>query len=154
MRAQVRTAIDENRLDLLEELVQAEPRAIRYLLGLSYQEDAELRQRAARGLALASRHHPTQIQGLVRRLIWAMNDESGTNALTAPEVVAAIAEESPELLLPMVPDLVRLAGDEGLREGLARALKTVSERCPGKVGKELQASLNEQLLKMRKRDDR
>jgi hypothetical protein len=70
-----------------------------------------------------------------------MNDESGTNACTAPAVISAIADERPELLLPMIPDLVRLAGDEALHEGLARALKTVVSACPGKVAEGLKESL-------------
>ena len=44
--------------------------------------------------AVAARHHPDLVQQVVRRLVWAMNDESGTNALTAPEVVKAVADES------------------------------------------------------------
>ena len=49
----------------------------------------------------------------------------------------------PELLLPMVPDLTRLAADPGLQEGIAKTLKTVASRCPGKVGEILGRSLNE-----------
>jgi hypothetical protein len=80
-----------------------------------------------------------------------MNDESGTNALTAPEVIQAIAAEEPELLLPLVPDLTRLTADPGLREGLAKALKTVAEKCPGEVGARLSASLRKRFRKRRKR---
>jgi hypothetical protein len=72
-----------------------------------------------------------------------MNDEAATNALTAPEVLQAIADVCPELLLPMVPDLTRLAADPGLQEGLAKTLKTVARRCPGKVGESLARSLTE-----------
>jgi hypothetical protein len=127
----------------LEELVESEPRAIRYLLGMSYDADPEVRERAKRGVALASRYHPKLVQEAVRRLVWAMNDESGTNALSAPAVLQAIADENPELLLPMVPDLTRLAADPGLQEGIAKTLKTVASRCPGKVGEILGRSLNE-----------
>lgn len=146
LRSQVRRAIDENDLEVLEELLAEDARVVRYLLGFSYLPEVELRQRAARGIAIASRYHAKQIQDLVRRLIWAMNDESGTNALTAPEVILAIADEDPELLLPVVPDLIRLAADEGLKPGLAEALRLISQGCPGKVAKELQRALNEMLL--------
>jgi hypothetical protein len=127
----------------LEELVENDPRTIRYLLGMSYNADPEIRETATRGIALAARHHPKRVQEVVRRLIWAMNDESATNALTAPEVLEAIADEIPELLLPMVPDLSRLAADPGLQEGLSRTLKTVASRCPGKVGEMMSRSLRE-----------
>ena len=72
-----------------------------------------------------------------------MNDESATNALTAPEVLEAIAAENPELLLPVVPDMTRLAADPGLHGGLARTLRTIANRCPGKVGELLGRSLRE-----------
>jgi len=127
----------------LEDLVENEPRALRYLLGMSYHPDLVIRETATRGVALAARYHPKLVQEAVRRLIWAMNDEAGTNALTAPAVLQAIAHENPELLLPMVPDLTRLAADPGLQEGIAKTLKTVASRCPGKVGEILGRSLNE-----------
>jgi hypothetical protein len=83
------------------------------------------------------------VQNIIRRLVWAMNDESGTNAATAPEVLQAIADEMPELLLPVLPDLVRLSADPGLREGLAAALRTVSRRCPGEIGRQLAETFND-----------
>jgi hypothetical protein len=127
----------------IEELVSQEPRAVRYFLGMSYHSDPDVRKIAIKGIAVAARHHPELVQKIVRQLVWAMNDESATNALTAPEVLQAIADERPELLLPMVPDLTRLAADPGLAEGLAKTLKTVVRRCPGKVGKSLSRSLND-----------
>ena len=45
----------------LEELVENEPRAIRYLLGMSYNADPEIRKTATRGIALAARHHPKRV---------------------------------------------------------------------------------------------
>lgn len=129
----------------IENLVAQEPRAIRYLLGMTYHSDDERRRVAAEGIAIASRHHPKQVKAVVRRLIWAMNDESGTNALTAPDVLLAIARVRPEILLPAVPDMTRLASDEGLQEGLGAALKVISEACPGQVGSSLSASLNKRL---------
>jgi hypothetical protein len=110
---------------------------------MSYHADPEIRKTAIRGVALAARHHPKLVQDIVRRLVWAMNDESATNALTAPQVLQALADEKPELLLPVVPDLTRLAADPGLQEGLAKTLKILSNRCPGKVGASFTKSLNE-----------
>ncbi len=144
LRARIHNAVHEGLSNgELEKLVEGEPRAIRYLVGMSYNPDPAIRTTAIRGVALASRHHPKKVAEVARRLIWAMNDESATNALTAPEVLEAIAEENPELLLPVVPDMTRLAADPGLHEGLARALKTIAHRCPGKVGELLGRSLME-----------
>jgi hypothetical protein len=59
-----------------------------------------------------------------------MNDESGTHALTAPEVLRAIAEESPQLLQPLVPNLLALTADPGLREALVEVVRIVARHDP------------------------
>lgn len=153
LRTKVQAAVEESmqgNFEGLENLVTQEPRAIRYLLGMTYHSDDERRRTAAKGIAIASRHHPKLVKAVVRRLIWAMNDESGTNALTAPDVLLEIARVRPDILLPAVPDMTRLASDEGLREGLAEALRMISEACPGQVGSSLSASLNKRLRRRQK----
>ena len=145
LRDQIKRAVEQGELGEIERLLAGDPRALRHIFGLTYHADDEIRRTACRGIAIAARHHRRLVQDLVRRLVWAMNEESATNALTAPEVIAAIADEQPDLLLPMVPDLIRLAADDGLNAGLSDALRQVSDRCPGKVGSRLQRSLNERL---------
>ncbi|HUU03423.1 MAG TPA: hypothetical protein VM425_18455 [Myxococcota bacterium] len=142
LKETVQQAVVDGRLDDLDDIVAGNVRAVRFLLGMTYRTDATIRSTAARAIARASRYHKKAVAELVRRLVWAMNDESGANALTAPAVVRAIAEEQPDLLLPMVPDLTRLAGDEGLRKDLSAALKIVARACPGEVGNRLAGFLN------------
>ncbi len=151
LRTHVREMVENGKLDEIDMLLGVEPRALRYLVSLTYRSEPEVRQVACQGVARAARYHPDLVQQVVRRLVWAMNDESGTNALTAPEVVKAIAEERPEILLPLVPDLVRLASDEGLKDGLADVLKTVTDSFPGEVGQGIQDSLNKRFAKKSKR---
>ncbi len=151
LRVQVQELVAQGETEKLGVLVAQEPRAIRYLLGCTYQADEQVRAIACRAIGRASRHHPDLVQQVVRRLIWAMNDESGTNSLTAPEVVKAVAEESPELLLPMVPDLTRLAADEGLHERLAAVLRMLAEKFPGSVGRGIEGSLVKELKKISKK---
>lgn len=145
LRQQVREAVSRGDLAAVEAAVAAEPKVVRFLLGLSYHHDRQLRATAARGLAVAARYHPDLIQNVVRRLVWAMNDESGTNAETAPLVIEQIARERPELLVPMVPDLVRLSADLNLYDGLSEALRTVARACPGEVGRSMTESLRAKL---------
>jgi len=145
LKMRTHTAVRNGSEDVLGRLVSEEPGAVRHALGLTYHADHGIRKRAARAVALAARRHPVLVQNIIRRLVWAMNDESGTNAATAPEVLQAIADEMPELLLPMLPDLVRLSADPELREGLAVALRTVSRRCPGEIGRQLAETFNERI---------
>ena len=142
LKEQVQRAVEEGRLDDLDQIVAGDVRAVRFLVGMTYRPDAKIRAFAAQAIARASRHHRKAVAEVVRRLVWAMNEESGGNSLTAPAVIRAIAEEQPDLLLPMVPDLARLAADEGLREDLAAALKAVARACPGEVGSRLAGVLN------------
>lgn len=137
--AQLIRAGDEAALDAL---IAEHSATVRYLLGMTYQDEEVLAAGACRGLAIATRHHAKLVEQIIRRLVWAMNDESGTNALSAPRALLAIAEESPELLLPLVPDLARLSADEGLREGLAATLRAIADRLPGEVGKRMSADLS------------
>lgn len=151
MKAQVQDLVAQGDTERLNALVAEESRAIRYLVGFSYREDEETRRIACQALGRAARHHPELIQQVVRRLVWAMNDESGTHSLTAPGVIRAVAEESPELLLPMVPDLTRLAADEGLHDQLAEILRLLADKFPGSVGRGIEGSLNKMLKKISKK---
>ncbi len=153
LRTQVQEAVERRRLDELETLVAGEPRAVRYLVALSYQPDTTVRETACKGIGLAGRHHPKLVRKVIRRLVWAMNDESGTNAVTAPAVLKAIANEQPELLLPMVPDLIRLSTDQGLNEDLVETLRTIADRCPGEIGPMIGQSLRDQLRPRKKSHD-
>jgi len=129
-RERLAEAARGGRTDELAAAVSADRRTLRHLVALTYRPEPEIRAAAARGIALAGRHHPKLVQEVARRLIWAMNDESGTHAVTAPEVLRAIAEESPELLLPFVPSLLALTEDPGLREPLVDVVRTVARRDP------------------------
>jgi hypothetical protein len=150
LKERVMELVDGEEEDRLNELVADEPRALRYLVGISYQTDPGASSLACRAIGRAARHHPDLVQQIVRRLVWAMNDESGTNALTAPAVVRAVAERKPELLLPLVPDLTRLAADEGLHDRLAEVLRLLAEKFPGSVGRSIEDSLNRTLRKIAK----
>ena len=130
LRARIETAIREHDTPTLEALVAENPRVLRHLTSMTYDTDDGIRAAAAHAIARMAHHHPGQVSELVRRLVWAMNDESGTNSHTAPEVILAIALEKPDLLLPMMPDLARLTADTGLRPVLLSAVRAVSERYP------------------------
>lgn len=130
VRERVMEAVRLQRFDDLAAVVAADKRALRYLVALTYRPEPAVRATAARGLALASHDHPKLVQEVARRLVWAMNDESGTHAVTAPEALRAIAEESPQLLLPLVPSLLGLTADPGLREALVDVVRIVARHDP------------------------
>ena len=126
----LRVAVAQGDMAEVERLVAADRRAVRALLGLTYQADATTRDTAAAGLAVAARHHPGLVAEVLRRLVWAMNDESGTNALHAPAVIRRVAEAEPSLLVGLVPDLLRLTADPSLRDELVAAVRRVAALLP------------------------
>jgi hypothetical protein len=137
----VRAAAARGDLAEVERLVAKDGRAVRTLVALTYEADAATCEAAAAGLALAARHHPRLVAEAVRRLIWAMNDESGTYAVNAPAVIGMLAESEPKILVPVLPDLLRLTADPGLRERLVAAVKRVAERCPADAAHAVSAGL-------------
>jgi hypothetical protein len=143
LRQQVEQAVRGRRSDELERIVSQDPGALRHLLSLMYDLDEEIRRFAAAGIALGARFHRRTVEQIIKRLVWAMNEESGTNAAHAPEVLRAIAGERPELLVPVVPDLVRLSGDITLYDELVAVLNEVADKCPGKVGRGITDALNQ-----------
>jgi hypothetical protein len=111
-------------------LVVADARSVRTLLALTYQADPAVCETAAAGLALAAPHHPRLVAEAVKRLIWAMNDESGTNAVNAPLVIERLADAEPRLLVPVLSDLLRLTADPLLKDRLVGAIRRVAARLP------------------------
>jgi hypothetical protein len=141
-RESVRKAVDERRLDDLVPLATADPRALRHLLALAYREEPEIRAAAAHAIGAASRHHPKLVQEIARRLVWAMNDESGTHAATAPEVLRAVAREAPELLVPLASDLLRLTADPTLHDALVDVVRMLATHDGGRTLATMTAALN------------
>jgi hypothetical protein len=142
-RAQIHEAAARKDVDALCAIVQNDRRALRHLVGLTYRDDVQVREAAARAIARAARHHKKQVIEVIERLVWAMEARSNTNATFAPQVLRAIADESPELLLPVVVDLTRLCRDSSLRPALGDTLRAVTSRCRGEVGKRLALDLND-----------
>lgn len=142
LRDRVFAAVRSGRMEELSRLAADDPRVVRHLMRQMYDLDPAVRRTASRGIALVARHHPRLRKDILQRLVWAMDNDSGTHAPNAPEVVLAIAEDDPGSLVPVVPDLVRLAGDPTLYDGLAAALERVVKHSPGTVGQSISQVLN------------
>lgn len=153
LREQVRRAVRAGDLEVIEQVVSGDAHAVRHLVAMTHQSDDTVRQTACKGVGLAARFHPELMESVIRRLIWSMNEESGANGLTAPQVLEAIARERPEMILPVVPDMVRLSADDNLHDGLADAICVVVHRLPGKVGEIMSNRLQKRIEEGRCCDD-
>ncbi len=144
-RDDIRAAVFAGNFDDVEAIVCEEPRSVRRIVGLMYRLDENTRKNCAKALVIAAKHHPKLIKRVVKDLVWAMDEQSGTYAPTAPEILKTIADDKPELLVPVMGELVRLASDSSLSEGLESTLRVVADRCPGELGRRLARSLNTQM---------
>ncbi len=151
MQMQIKEAVQNGDLEGIDSLVSKNVRTVRFLVGMSYQPDEKIRKTAASGIAIAGRYHKKMVKRVVRRLLWAMNEESATNAANAPEVILALAKEEPELLLHVLPEIVSLAADDGLKQGLVEAAYILKEKYPDKIGKSLTVELNKRINKIIKK---
>jgi methylated-DNA-[protein]-cysteine S-methyltransferase len=114
----------------LGELVASEPRATRHLLGRLWDPDAELRRSSARALGVAAACRPDEGLELVRRLMWALNDESATHGVHAIPAIAEIGARAPDLVEAFVAPLASLAWDDGLRPAILEGLARIAETAP------------------------
>ena len=105
-------------------------RAFRLLLGRLWDTDADVRERAARTVGRVAALRPELGIEVVRRLVWALNDESGTNGIHGIAALAAIGVERPQLLEAHLGAIIDLLADPGLRAEIVGALEVLAQARP------------------------
>ena len=119
----------------LERLVTERAATVRHLQGRLWDPDESIRRQAATALAAAAAAHPELGRDLLRRLLWALNDESATNGRYAVPALAEVGVRCPTLIEPFVGSMVRLLEDDGLRPALFEALQRIGRVAPGVVAR-------------------
>jgi HEAT repeat protein len=132
----------------LERMVAAEPRAVQPLQGRLWDPDPDVRRLAARALGAAAAAHPPLGKELLRRAMWALNDEAATNGAPMLPMIGEIGFRAPELVAPFVAPMASYLWDEGLQAGILEALTRISEVAP-----ELVVEVREQLLMIERTGD-
>lgn len=133
LKKMVSELLHEGRDDELRRLVEADSRSVRPLLGRLWDNDTAVRSRAAAALGEAAAANAELGKEILRRLLWALNDESGTNGAPGLAAIGEIGRRAPGLVGPHVGALVSLVWDEGLRPELLQALAAIAEADPGLV---------------------
>lgn len=118
------------RQDELAGLAAGNRRVVRHLVGRLWDPDPVVRRAAARALGEAAALHPDLGRDVVRRLLWALNDESGADGRDGLLGLGWIGRAAPGLLAPHVGALVEMAWDDGLRVRLLEALCVAAEGAP------------------------
>jgi len=130
--------LQQGREEALAELAVAERRALRPLVGRLWDPDDAIRGRAARAVGLAASASPDLGLEIIRRLMWALNDESATNGVHVIPALGEIGRQAPGLLEPFVAPLVSMTGDDGLRIELLRAFTAIAGAAPHLVARHLE----------------
>jgi hypothetical protein len=128
---EIRELLQQGLEDAVAELATANPRALRPLVGRLWDPDGEIRLRAARAVGHAATARPDLGLEVIRRLMWALNDESGTHGVHGIPALGEIGRRAPDLIAPYVPALVSMAVDPALRLELLRTLTAIAESGPG-----------------------
>jgi len=122
--------LQQGREEAVAELAIADRRALRPLMGRLWDPDPEIRCHAAGAMGRSAAAHPALGLEMVRRLMWALNDESATNGVYGIAALGEIGHRCPEMLAPFIPPLVSMAWDDGIRLELLGALGRVAEADP------------------------
>jgi len=132
----------------LERMVANQPVAVRFLQGRLWDEDPEIRANAANAIGAAAAAHPELGREVLRRALWALNDESATNGAAMLPAIGEIGRRVPELVAPFVGPMTAYLWDDGLRLGILQALCRISEVAP-----ELVDQVRGRLLEIKSADD-
>lgn len=95
-------------------LAAGRPRAVQLLTRRLWDADPTVAWTSASALATLAAQEPERGRELVRRFLWALNDESATNAGPVLLGLAAMAERTPEVVRPFAGAVVPLLEDENL----------------------------------------
>jgi hypothetical protein len=137
LKEEVMELLRQGREEALAELAASNRRALRPLMGRLWDPDVKIRRRAAAAIGCAATSHDDLGVEIIRRLLWALNDESATNGVFGIPALGEIGRRSPAMLSPYLPALVAMAWDDGLRPELLRALLAVAGADPRRVAPHL-----------------
>jgi len=132
----------------LERMVVDNPVAVRFLQGRLWDVDPEIRGHAAAAIGAAASAHPDLGREVLRRALWALNDESATNGAPMLPAIGEVGWRAPELVAPFIGPMTAYLWDDGLRLGILQALCRISEVAP-----ELVEDVRGRLLEIKYTDD-
>jgi hypothetical protein len=130
LKEEVMELLRQGDSDGLEQMVAETPAAVRFLQGRLWDADPEIRCRAAIALGAAAAAHPDLGRELLRRALWALNDESATNGGPMLPAIGEIGRRAPDLVTPFVGPMTSYLWDDGLRPGILGALRRIAETAP------------------------
>ncbi|MCP4727825.1 MAG: hypothetical protein GY863_22495 [bacterium] len=101
-----------NDLEKIEEILTAKPQLVRRLMGYLYDPDEDLRMAAAKSFGIAAKVLPMEkLKDLIRRMMWMLNDESGSCCWHVPYALGEIGYANYEAIKDFLPCLEHYSKD-------------------------------------------
>nr|WP_315990079.1 DVU0298 family protein [Desulforamulus aquiferis] len=75
-------------------------------------------------------NNPEAVRELIRRLLWSMNDESGSAGWSAPEAIGEIIYHHPKAFGEFVPVVVNASGEDIFHRGILWTLGRIGQADP------------------------
>lgn len=137
MKKDMALLLNEKRYAELVDQALGNPGMLRYLYRLFYHPYGLERWRAIEALghisAAMAKENPEGVREILRRQLWAMNDESGTASWSAPEAIGEIIYHNPEMFREYISIVVHASEEEIFHRGIAWALGRIAQRRPDLV---------------------
>ncbi|HBX22008.1 MAG TPA: PBS lyase [Desulfotomaculum sp.] len=138
LKKQVQEALSNGNYDnILEIGTRHTGQVIAALINTLYSMDELLRWRTVECLGLLTKQisiaEPERAREIIRRLLWALNDESGGSGWASPEAVGEVIRNRPDIYNEFVSILVSFREDPSLIRGIVWALGRIGEVKPALV---------------------
>ena len=138
-KADVRGLLEAFDMEGVLVLARRQRRVLSLLLGLTYDPDEVIAWRAVEGLGLAAvvvaEGETEFVRGILRRLLWSLNDESGGIGWKSPQGLGAIVAGRLDLFSEFVPIIISLfeMEEELFRPGTLWAVGCIGAQVPNLV---------------------
>jgi len=139
LRKDIATLIEAGRLDEIASLAERSSSVPTILMSRLYDANTIARWRAAdamgRACAVLAQREPDKVRQVLQRLVWALNDESGTTGWGVPQAIgeiicrdSALAREFAPMLVAYLQDEHVAVGTDVLVHGVVHAIGRAAER--------------------------
>jgi len=132
-KSEVRALLLQADWDGLKERMVEDRRLVSALNRLLYDAEALVRWRAVTGLGLVTREDPFLVELVVGRLLYTLNDDSGSIGWFAPQALGEICANEPDLVEDTFRVVLSSVKLEAFREGVLWAAARVAEVRPDLV---------------------
>jgi hypothetical protein len=103
LRQEIRTLLEKGDYPELVRLAGQEPNAAGLLMQFLYEPQDPLHWRALEGLGHVAKGHPRQVQKIISRLLWLLNEDSGSFGWGAAAALGEIGRHEVSVVYDIIP---------------------------------------------------